>query len=1004
MEKFRIINLWIGWGLFFVAMTVYTLTVEPTASFWDCSEYILAAYKLEVTHPPGAPLFLLLGKMFSFLAGNNPTKVAFCVNMSSVVASAATVMVVFWITSLLARKAIGKTAKNIDIYQAASIWGAGIVGALALIFCNTFWSNATETETYAFSTLLLCLTIWAMLNWEHASSANTEAASDKQNDRWLLLVTYLIGLSLGLRMFSLLAIPSLCLIFYFTQVPQVSFRGTLITLVIGGIILIMLYAGITLGIPSLAMQLELFCVNQLGLPFKSGIVILGFTLIASITGGIIYSIKKQRFNLQITLLGISLILIGYTSYGLVPIRAHANPPINEGHPSDIISLINYLKREQYGHRPLLYGPHFAAQIINAKRGKPIYRNTGNKYEIIGYKHEPIFDVGGCTLLPRTWSQQTPMHVMAYRNILHLKPWQKPSFSDQLRFLIIHQIGYFYLRYFLWNFAGRASDVQGASWLTPLDTLKKLPDTLAQTPGRSNYLCLPLLLGLLGMFFQYKHDKHSFWTVCMLFLMLGVALVVFLNPPPVEPRERDYIYVGSFLTFTIWIALGALAVIEYLKKLFKNNKIAILTGMLFCLSIPVVMATQAWHTHNRSQRYFSVDSAKNLLNSCAPNAILFTAGDNDTFPLWYVQEVEGFRTDVRVIVLSYANAGWYMKQLLRQVNASKPLPLSISAEAYQQYGLNDILPYIPQPSVQEPLDLTQYLELIRASHPALQMRNTLGEATNTLPCRKIALNISKKEIIAKHLVPQAYEHLIPEKITWGVKGRGLDKKDLLILDLLVTSNWERPIYFNHSSLHGLNLDFSSNVVLEGLAFRLLPIQNHTDHELVNTTIMYKNMMENFYWRGLDKPGIYYDENYRLVFIRNHRMTFCTLAKALLREGKDQQAREVLLHSLALIPDKSVPYDVANVYMLHLLFEVGENERALDMIHTLAKRAQEILVYKSENSRFVDREMHEQLATLHEIGKTLLQAGYQELAQEYQQLLYHYQALLHLPEFHHGVDRS
>ena len=988
MKTFRTINLYIGWGLFFLAMLVYTLTIEPTASFWDCSEYIAAAYKLQVTHPPGAPLFLLIGRMFSFLAGNNPEKVAFWVNMSSAIASSATVMVVFWIISLLARRIIGKATQNLQLYEAASIWGAGIIGALSLTFCSTFWSNATEAETYACSTLLMSLTVWAMLNWKYV-------APSSQSYQWLLLVAYLIGLSLGIRMFSVLTIPALCLIFYFKRVSKITLLSTTITLLIGGILLAFLYAGITLSLPTCAMQLELLCVNQLGLPFKSGIIILSITLTASLTYGIIYTIKKQHTTIHIGLLCLGFILIGYSSYGLVLIRAHANPPINEGHPSDIISFINYLKREQYGHRPLLYGPHFAAQIIGAKKGDPIYRNTGKKYEIIGYKHIPIYDAGAYTLLPRTWSQQTPMHITVYRKILNFKPWQKPSFGDQLYFLIRHQLGHFYLRYFLWNFAGRASDTQGASWLTPLDAFEKLPLSLTKIPGRTNYLFLPLILGLIGIFFQYKHDRHYFWVISILFLMLGGVLVAFLNPPPIEPRERDYIYVGSFLFFTIWIGLGTLAVVNYFRKLFTQYKIAVILGIISCLAVPSIMATQAWQTHNRSQRYFSVESAKNLLASCAPNAILFTAGDNDTFPLWYVQEVEGFRTDVRVVILSYANAAWYIKQLTRSVNNSEPLPLSIPFEAYQQYGLNDILPYVPQPNIQE-LDVIQYLQLIRESHPALQIHNMLGETTNTLPCKNMHFPIYKKEICTKGIVPQAYEHLIPEKMNWSVKGRGLDKRDLLLLDLIASNNWERPIYFNHSSLHSLNLDLSTNVMTEGLALRLMPIHNNTGNELANTEVMYNNLMNNFHWKGLDKLGMYYDENYRLVFIRNQRMAFCMLAKACLQEGKVQQAKEVLLHSLSVIPDEVVPYDIANVYMLHLFFEIGENERALNMTQLLGKRAEEILMYKIRKSNFADREMQEQMATLYEIARSLVKAGYQERAQEYEDILNKYQILLDVPD--------
>ena len=983
-KKFHTINICIGWVLFCLALVVYTLTVEPTASFWDCSEYIAAAYKLQVTHPPGAPLFLLVARMFSFLAGNNVARVAFWVNMSSVTASAATIMVVFWIISMLARKVIQKASIEIDLYEAISVWGAATVGALALIFCATFWSNATETETYALSILLMCLTIWSMLNWEYT-------AASVRSYRWILLVTYLLGLGLGLRMFALLTIPALCLIFYFKKKDTITWKGILTTLLVGGGILFFLYQIVTLSLPTLALKMEVLCVNTLKLPFKSGIISLAIIIISSLVGSIVYAIKSQRLVFNVILLGITFVLIGYATYGIVPVRAHLNPPINEGHPSDIINFINYLKREQYGSRPLLYGPHFAAQIIGATKDNPIYRNTGKRYDIIGYKHKLIYKEGSSVLLPRTWSQQNPMHVVAYRNILRLKPWQKPGFSHQLYFLLKHQIGHAYLRYFLWNFAGRMSDVQGASWITPADTLTAMSNSLPKIPGRSNYFCLPFLLGLLGMAFQYKNDKRSFGTFLVLFLMLGVALVFFLNPPPIEPRERDYIYVGSFVIFSIWIGIGTLSVIRFWCKLLRKYKMmGIYVGIGICLVVPTIMAAQGWYTHNRSHRYLSVDSAKNLLASCAPDAILFTAGDNDTFPLWYVQEVERFRTDVRVIVLSYANASWYINQLLRPVNASAPIPLSIPSTAYQQYGVNDILPYIQQINLQDPLDILQYLQLIRSEDPVLQICNSLGERTNILPCRNMTLSISKKEV--EDIVPINYNHLIPEKMTFSVKGRGLDKKDLLLLDLIATNKWKRPIYFNHSSLHGLHIDLSKNVVTEGMALRLFPIQSNVESELVNSAVMYDNLLKNFHWRGLNKEKIYYDENYRLVFIRNYRMTFCVLAKALLQEGKFKKARKVLLHSLAVMPDKTITYDLANVYMISLLFAVAENTVALQISKVIGDRARDILTYKLKKGILVDREMQEQLVILQEISKVLVNTGYEELVQHYQEVLQAYAPII------------
>ena len=983
MKNFHSINILVGWGLFVVAAIVYTLTVEPTASFWDCGEYIAAAYRLQVTHPPGAPLFLLLARMFSFLAGNDVTRVAFWMNMSSVLASAGSVMVVFWIISLLGRKVLGKSAQELQPCEAEAVWGAGVVGALALTFCSTFWFTATETETYAFSMLVMCLAVWAMLNWDCIQAA-------KQAHRWLVLVAYFMGLSMGLRIFSLLTIPAFCLIFYFKRTDRATFRGVMLALLVSGLIIMVIYAGIMPGLPTLAIQLELLCVNRLGLPFKSGIVVFGLLVVGGLVYGLTHSIRRRSEVLNVGLLCLTFILIGYASYGLVLIRAKANPPINENDPSDVVRFISYLKREQYGHRPLLYGPHFAAQAIGQQKGAPIYRKTAAKYEVIGHKTKTVFNPKSYTILPRMWSQMGP-HVAAYRALLRLKPWQQPNFGYNLKFLLKHQLGYFYFRYFLWNFVGRESDTQGSSWLTPLDALKKTPQPISQSPGRSNYLLLPLLLGLLGLSFQYKRDIKSFGVVLTLFLMLSVALVLFLNPPPIEPRERDYIYVGSFLVFTIWVGLGALRVIDYLQRVRLRPKIAVVLGTTICLLVPGLMAVQGWRHHDRSHRYFSVDSAKNLLALCAPHAILFTGGDNDTFPLWYVQEVEEFRTDVRVLVLTYANTEWYLSQMLRQVHQSASLPLSIPQEQYRQYGLNDFLPYITQPGIQTPLDLKQYLQLIQQAHPALQVRTITGEYTNSLPAKHMCLSIDKGEVLAQGTIPREYQHLLVDKMTWDLKGRGLEKKDLIVLDLMATNNWERPIYFNHTSLSNLNIDLKDYVITEGTAFRLLPIKNNTDAELVNTAVMYDNLMNRFSCRGLDNPQVYYDENYR-GFITNYRLTFHTLAKALLQAGEKDQAKKVLLRCLAIMPNKAIPYDGANAYMIGLLFEVGESEKALSIARTMGKRAKEILAYKSKAGLPLDRDMQKQVAVLHEIAIGLFKAGYEDLAKEYQELFDQYYVLL------------
>ena len=964
MHNFTAINRRFGGVFFGLAALVYALTAAPTASFWDCGEYIATAYKLQVPHPPGAPLFLLIGRLFSFLAGGDGTRVAFWMNMSSALASAGAVMVVFWILSLLCRQVLGKSAQELTGQEAIMVWAASGVGALALTFCDAFWRNATETETYASSTLVMVLVVWAMLQWDLA-------ADQRKAHRWLVLVVYLMGLSIGLRIFSLLTLPALCLIVYFKRSAPATLLGTLQALLVSGLLIGVIYIGIIPGLPSLAFQSELLLVNRLGLPFGSGIVAFLLVLVGSLVGGLVYAVRQQREQLNVGLLCFSFLLIGYSTHTLELIRANAQPPINENDPSSVVNFIGYLQREQYGHRPLVYGPLFTAPIIRQEKGAPVYRKGAHHYEIVGYKLRNIFDPQACTFLPRLWSRSAPQ-IRAYSAWLGLKPGQSPSFGDNLRFLLQHQLGRGFFRYFLWNFAGRASDEQGATWCSPLDAFSKVPQAIAHNPGRSNYCLLPLLLGLLGAGFQFQRHRKSFGVLLALFLMLGVAFLCFWNPLPIEPRARDYFYANAFLVFTLWIGLGALAVIHYFRQ--RNLKAA----TACCLLVPALMGVQGWKSHDRSHQYLCVDAAKNLLSSCAPYAIFFTGGDNDTFPLWYVQEVEGFRTDVRVVVLSYANTDWYIQQLRRPVYQSAPLPLSLPPTQYRQYGPNDFLPCVPRPELQGPLDTDQYLQLLQASHPALQVRTATGAYNNCLTADKMYLTVDKAAVLAQGIIPPAFQHLLVETMEWSLKGRGLEKKELLLLDLLVTNRWERPIYFNPTSLNNLNIALKDYTVWEGTALRLLPIKHTTDTALVNTEAMYHHLMHQCQWRGLDNPRVHCDENQR-GFVTNYRLMFNTLAKALLREGKAVQAQEVLLHCLQVMPDQAVPYDAANACMVGPLLATGAPQKALDLAHTLGERAAALLAYQTALQATPTTQR--QLATLHELARALHQAGYKDLAQAY-----------------------
>ena len=589
----------------------------------------------------------------------------------------------------------------------------------------------------------------------------------------------------------------------------------------------------------------------------------------------------------------------------------------------------------------------------------------------------------------------------------LRPNEDPNFADNLYFFFRYQLGHMYMRYFMWNFAGRASDIKEAGWLRPWEGNADLPDIIAENKARNQFYMLPLILGLVGLFFQYRRDVKGFSVVGLLFLFTGIGLVVYLNSPPVEPRERDYIYAGSFYAFAMWIGLGVIALSQFVGQFVKNRVAAggVATGVAFV--VPLLMGIVGWDDHDRSNRYFSVDSAKNFLASCAPNAILFTGGDNDTFPLWYAQEVEGFRTDVRVIVLSYFNTDWYIEQMTRPAYESEPLPFTLTEEEYKQGGPNDYLPVVPNPNIKGAINLDQYMKLIREDSRALKMPNAAANY-NTVPAKTFFVNVNAYDTqertnltggdslsqqlrpALREMIPDDMEDLVTDRLYMDVKGRALEKKDLMILDLILANKWERPIYFNNTSLLGINLDLRKNVVQEGNAYRLLPIvAPEAGPELVHTEAMYDNMMNNFYYRELDNPDVYYNEDYR-NFALNHRSSFNSLARDLLDEGQTEEARTVLTKSLSQIPDASIPFDYVTAQTIPLLFEVGEDEKAVEIAQLLGNRADEMLTYFARENRSPGNEQQKYLITLNEIARALQSAGQEELSQQYQDLLAkHYQ---------------
>lgn len=982
--KFQKINNYTGWFAFTVALVTYWLTFEETASYWDCGEFIAVSYKLEVSHPPGAPLFMLLGRVFSFLALGDVSKVAYWINFLSVLASAFTILFLFWSITLFGRKLMGlANQEQPNAGQTLTLMGAGLVGALAYTFSDSFWFSAVEAEVYAMSSLFTAVVVWGILRWELIED---EAAAN----RWLIFVAYIMGLSIGVHLLNLVTLPALGLIFYFKKFKPGPW-GIVATLAICTFIVLFINDFIVPGLPSLAGNFEIFFVNTLGLPFGSGVIVFGLLFITGVYFGIRYSQQNNKVILNTFLLSTTFILIGYLSYATIVIRSNFDPPINENAPKDVMSFVRYLKREQYGSRPLLYGPYFTAQLIDIKQGAPVYTKGKDKYEITDRKLEYVYEPDQQSILPRAWN---PEHKKSYQRILGLAEGEKPSFSQNLYYMFKHQIGTMYMRYFFWNFAGRESDEQGAGIIGPWNWFEDVPEVIDANRGRNNFFAIPLIIGLIGMFYQFVRDTKNFSVVALLFIMLGIAIVVYLNSPPEEPRERDYIYAGSYYAFTFWIGLAVIALAESFKSFLKNQRVAAITATLICMAAPVIMAAEGWDDHNRSNRFFSVDSAKNYLASCAPNAILFTGGDNDTFPLWYVQEVEGFRTDVRVIVLSYYNTDWYIEQSMAKKNDSEAMPYSIDLKNYIQGGPNDYLRYSDMGI--KTIDVRQYLDLLNKNYPQLRYENG-----NLVPSKVFTLPVDKDKVEAMGIIPEGMDSLLVDQMRWNLVGNGMYKSDLALMDVIATNNWERPIYLNNTSLAQIRIDLRPYAVEEGLTYRILPVKNPNKNlDFVNTKVMYDNMINKFQYRGLNDPDVYYNDDYR-GFVLNHRSAFNTLAEALLyeydvetaqgpaetvviegqpAENKFEMARKALLFSIEKMPDEAIPYDFTAVSTIQLLFRVGETEKAVEMARTVGRRADEMVGYMLKQGSPLTLDLQRNLYILSNLQLILYENGQTELAKQ------------------------
>ena len=1072
MKQFRIVDNTLGWLSFLIAAFVYCSTIEPTASFWDCPEFISTGYKLEIGHPPGAPFFMLTANLFSQFV-SDPSDVARMVNTMSALLSAATIMFLFWSITHLVRRLLLNNDSEMTVGKMISIEASGLVGALIYTFSDTFWFSAVEGEVYAYSSAFTAVVFWLILKWE-------EHADEPHSDRWLVLIMYMTGLSIGVHLLNLLCLPAIVLVYYYRKYPNLQgnadLKGSLIALGISAVILAAVLYGVVPGIVRVGGWFELFFVNTLGCPFNTGEIIYIVLLVATIIWAIweTYNDRSEKreniaFLASIAMLGIPfygfgwssvvigiivlailwfvvnykrkgialvssrikntsllcmlMLMIGYSSYALIVIRSSANPPMDQNSPEDIFTLGEYLSREQYGSRPLLYGQAYTSQVELQKdgdicrpastKGAPVYQrkdkaSADEKDSYFEVRTKDEYKYAQNMLFPRMYSSA---HANAYESWMggvdgNEVPYDRcgemitvkvPTQLENIRFFLSYQCNFMYWRYFMWNFAGRQNDLQGngelehGNWITGFDWFdnwrlgdqSKLPDELKNNKGHNVFYCLPLLLGLIGLFWQSlgKGQKgiRQFWVVLFLFFMTGLAIVLYLNQTPMQPRERDYAYAGSFYAFAIWCGMGVAAIIEGLTRRLKGHEtvVASIIGIA-CLLVPLQMASQTWDDHDRSGRYTCRDFGRNYLMSLEEkgNPIIFTNGDNDTFPLWYNQDVEGERTDARVCNLSYLQTDWYIDQMKRPAYDSPALPINWSRLEYCA-GTNEYVTV--EPALKEsvkalyetypeearkmfgdnPYELKNVLKYwVRNDVSKEQkevMKLLLGDTdTHVIPTDTVYVTIDKEAVKKSGMLMAADS--IPDRMVISLKGkRALYKGDLMMLELIANCNWTRPIYVALTVGEDNYMNLGDNFVQEGLVNRITPFTtNAPGAKNFDSKRTYDRMMNKFRFGGLDKPGIYLDETV-MRMCWTHRRAFVNLAMNLVNEGEDKKAANVLAYLDKNIPEYNVPvnYQSGSLDEARVYAHLGQKQKAMDMFKKLFNNSYQYAAWYCglEDFRFV-----------------------------------------------------
>lgn len=938
--NYKIINNVAGWLSFTIAAITYILTLEPSASYWDCGEFIAAAYKLQVVHQPGAPLFLMIGKIFSLLAAN-PTKVAYWVNVSSALCSAATIMFLFWTITALGRKLYANSNKMGNTTETIVIMGAGLVGSLAYAFSDTFWFSAVEAEVYAMSSLFTAVVFWAILKWD-------AHADEPYADKWLLIIAYVMGLSIGIHLLNLLAIPAISVLYYFRRTSKVTTMGTILALFVGIFILGFVQYGIIQYLIKFAANFDLLFVNSFSLGFGTGVLFFLLLVISGLVWGIFYSIKNSKAMLNLALLSVIFLLFGYSSYTMIVVRAKANPTLNNSQPDNAFSFLGYLNREQYGDRPLMYGQYFDSKATGSVEGDNTYRKGDSKYEITGKKLSYTYDRN--TLLPRMYSDDAN-HISVYRDWMQMGEDASPTFSTNFGFFATYQVGFMYMRYFMWNFVGRQNDDQAigdyvsGNWLSgikPIDALhlgdqSTLPKTITENKAYNRLYFLPLILGLLGAWYHFKKKQKDAGIVAMLFFFTGLAIVLYLNQTPSQPRERDYAYAGSFYAFTIWIGFGVFALYDIFKKYINAKSAGILATILCLLAGPILMASQEWDDHDRSHKTTTRDLAKNYLNSCAPNAILFTYGDNDTYPLWYIQEVENFRPDVRIVNLSLFDTDWYINQLRRPFNSSEPLPITMLPSQYVS-EVRDVVFYQDY-NLKGPQQLKDVFEFITSENPDAKVQYQSGKMDNFLPTKNLTMPVDSSVLLATNTIDKQDLKNVVKQMDWTLGGSYISKGQIATLDILLHNNWKRPIYFAFTVPTSNFMGLDKYLFNEGFALRLIPktrVEIDDDSPLgktdvVNTDKMYHNIMTKFVWGNLKNSPYLDPESSKMVYLSTNKFT--ELAKNLIREGKLNKARKVIDYCFEVLPITTTyepNFALSKYELVQIMYNLGMNKKANDLI--------------------------------------------------------------------------